>query len=112
LKVEGQIFTGSISPLPVEHQKYKKTTIEKSNRYNRAGQIDESDVIKEVHLYASDVELLQDSSISGRIYTINRVDVYNIYKKKTIKKKTMSWLILIIILPLLIGLIGILSINR
>lgn len=104
LKVEGRLFTGTISPLPIEHQKYKTTTHEKSNRYRRSVEIDESDVIKEVHLFVNDIDMIQDSIISGRTYSITGVDVYNKDKRKT----TLSWVLPFIIVPIpLLILVGI-----
>ena len=98
LKINDQTFSGSISPLPEVHQKYKTTIADKPNRYKKHSEKNnESDVIKEVHLYMTNLVSEQDTSISGRLSSVEFVAEYMHDKKKT----TTSWVLSCVLIPVI-----------
>jgi hypothetical protein len=85
-------FSGTLTPLPKAHQKYK---YEKGKfRYRRetasdSSYVDESNIVNEVHLfYTGDSLRTIGNNVTGYISSIKKVDVY----KKNIGKTTWSWL--------------------
>jgi hypothetical protein len=82
IKTDENNVTGTISLL-TGHEMYKITNPDKANRYVKAKQFDQSDVLNEVHVYTSDVEITDQVKASVPASAITKVEVYSKAKGAT-----------------------------
>jgi len=87
------LFSGTLSPLPKVHMKYKTENGEFRYKINSA--INENGILNEVHLYISDDFKKIDKTFKGNYSSVFMVSVNSKNKGKTAK----SWILPIIIVP-------------
>ncbi len=76
-------ITGTITAL-IGHQMYREANPDKVNRYRTAKSASQKEVLNEVHIYATDVEVTDQMKASVPVGAITRVEVYNKAKGATI----------------------------
>ncbi|MBE0677484.1 MAG: hypothetical protein IH592_01845 [Bacteroidales bacterium] len=76
IKTDEKNITGSLSFLS-GHEMYKTAVPDKANRYKKAMRYDQSDLLNEVHIYASELVITDQVKVSVPADAILRVEVYS-----------------------------------
>ena len=85
--VDEDTIRGTITKL-VDHNKYKTTNPERSNRYKKSSKINESEVLNEVHIYMTESTQPSDTLISIPTAAIDKIELYDPAKGATVA----SWI--------------------
>lgn len=100
-KVEGNILSGSLSPLAPPHDKYINPRIDRTNDFKR---IDKAVVLSEVHVYTN-MSCDSNGHLDLPVNQIFRLDVYEM-DKATTRQAFVGSLILIVGIPTAIIVAG------
>ena len=73
----------------VDHEKYKTTDPDRPNRYKKNSNINESEVLEEVHIYTNDLSTPDYPNVAIPIEAISKLEVYDKAKEAT----TASWVL-------------------
>ena len=103
--VDSVMLIGKILMLPLEHRRYVETNPEKKNRYKIISENDETSVLDEVHIYASEVIISNNSTIFVPLESVEKIEIYEKDKKATSKSLVLGIIVSTVLTSIVILII-------